>query len=187
MERLDNSINEYQPYIPPNSDATRRPADRRSPKQRIIAISFLLMGIFLERVAYYSLVSGLVMNLQQPKFLNWTSSASIRAFFIFQGTTYLSSFVFGVASDARLGRAKTITLGKTHPFLRLNSSTHSIFHSGFFLYLLGFVFSTIMVHGNTVLCQLSTNGSIDANTSLIITSTQRNQCHSMTLFTLILT
>ncbi|CAF3914207.1 unnamed protein product [Rotaria sp. Silwood1] len=85
--------------------------DNRHPNERQLAVYLILASTIFERLAFYSLAINLVVTLKSTE-LNWNSSTSTTASFIFFGTSYISTLIFAPISDAKLGRAKTIIIGK---------------------------------------------------------------------------
>ncbi|CAM4955090.1 unnamed protein product [Rotaria socialis] len=84
--------------------------DNRSLNAKRLASYLILASTVCERLAFYSLAINLVVTLKYTE-LNWNPSNSATASFIFFGTSYISTLIFAVISDAKLGRAKTIIIG----------------------------------------------------------------------------
>ena len=61
--------------------------------------------------------------------------------FLIIGITYISTFLFAVISDAKLGRAWTISIGK----LEAKFFKVTFFHLGFIIYLIGYILFTVNV------------------------------------------
>ena len=111
----------------PNRNASR--ADTRSEFKKKLAVCLILISAGFERLAFYSLAGNLTFFLDS-KIIRWTFPHTIIAPLIFLGkksnkekkhlhifykqigTSYISALVFSWVSDGRLGRAKTIIIGK---------------------------------------------------------------------------
>ena len=102
--------------------------DNRSRSEKQRGVYLILASTIFERLAFYSLAINLVFNLNYSE-LNWNRSNSATVSFLFFGkletaehlrdvvslligTSYLSTIIFAALSDAKLGRAKTIIVGK---------------------------------------------------------------------------
>ncbi|CAF4108315.1 unnamed protein product [Rotaria sp. Silwood2] len=128
----DLDTNETSLLIPRSGVPYDEP-DTRLLHQRLLAIYSILASTALERLAFYSLVINLIFTLQLSE-LDWNSANSVTASFIFFGTSYISTLVFAVLSDAKLGRARTIIIGffvyiigYTIVSLISNTTTHAFF------------------------------------------------------------
>lgn len=96
------------------------------------------------------------------------------------GISYISTLIFAVISDAKLGRAKTILIGNV--WLKLLYSVlfkTAFFDSGFAFYLIGFAMFTITVSGKTSFCLF--NGILNKTG----TGIAQEKCASSILGTLI--
>ena len=92
----------------------------------------ILVCLVFERIAFYSIASNLTASLGN-NYLKWNERNVLITEFIFTGkyflqirmikfkscrilfcigTSYLSTLIFAIISDAKLGTAKTILLGK---------------------------------------------------------------------------
>ena len=112
----------------PRSGIPASVRDTRRPYEKKLAIYLILASTLFERIAFYSLVGNLVVTLQSSELLDWNSRHSLTALFLFSGhrndrsftsiarfivgTSYISTLIFAGISDAKAGRAKTITFGK---------------------------------------------------------------------------
>ncbi|CAF4654437.1 unnamed protein product [Rotaria sp. Silwood1] len=136
----EHDTNESSLLIPRPGVPYDEPDNRRS-YQRQLAIYSILASTTLERLAFYSLVINLIFTLQLSE-LDWDPANSVTASFIFFGTSYISTLVFAVLSDAKLGRARTIIIG-------------------FFLYLIGYVVVSLIANTqtHTFICRNSFNSS----------------------------
>ncbi|CAF0905534.1 unnamed protein product [Rotaria sordida] len=123
--------------------------DNRQSYQRKLATYAILASTALERLAFYSLVINLVITLQLSE-LDWDPANSVTASFIFLGTSYISTLVFAVLSDAKLGRARTIIIG-------------------FFLYLIGYIIVSLIANTttHTSICRNSSKSN-ETNISSIL-------------------
>lgn len=122
----------------PNSPLVLQDTQQSNRKQ--LAAHLILASILLETAAFYSFEVNLAACLQSNDTFHWTSSHGSTASDIFDGKSYLKliiemcqemsfilSFLIGVnlvslaifafISDAKLSRAKTITIGS----IRYNS------------------------------------------------------------------
>lgn len=115
MSALDESYTNSHVPVTLNSGIIPVSVDQRPMKHKIIAVTSILLSVLLERIAYYALVSNLVINLQQKA--NWSTENSNMAVFIFEGTGYTFTLIFAILSDARLGRARTTFIGR---FMRMS-------------------------------------------------------------------
>lgn len=80
------------------------------------------------------------------------------------GVSYLSSLIFAVISDAKLGRAKTILIGKS----TIKSLFHRTFFSfsiGFIVYLIGYVM-IILIANKEIHTSICTYSNVTAHTSI---------------------
>lgn len=72
------------------------------------------------------------------------------------GTTYISTLIFAIISDAKLGRARTIITGNViKKVLQNRTSQTSFLHVGFVLYLIGYALITTIAVGKTPLCDFN--------------------------------
>ena len=126
----ESSVIEATILLPTTDTRTIVANDRRLYERRF-PVYFVLLSTVFERLAFYSLAINLVVILKSDQ-LQWSASSSTTASFIFfgrdihendkrkkasssrinLGASYLSSLIFAVISDAKLGRAKTIIIGK---------------------------------------------------------------------------
>ncbi|CAF1137149.1 unnamed protein product [Rotaria sordida] len=132
--------------------------DNRHAYERQLAVYFILASTIFERLAFYSLAINLVVTLNSVE-LNWDSSTSTTASFIFFGTSYISTLIFAAISDAKLGRSKTIIIG-------------------FVLYLLSYIIIILIANTNT-------HQSICKGTSGTHTSVFSEHCGPQIIGTLI--
>lgn len=102
-------------------------ADNRTQFQKKLTVWLILLAVGLERLAFYSLAGNLILFLTSTN-IQWTTAHSTTASFIFYGkiidviiisilyiqigSSYISALIFSWISDAKLGRAKTILIGK---------------------------------------------------------------------------
>ncbi|CAF0976439.1 unnamed protein product [Rotaria sp. Silwood1] len=132
--------------------------DNRHPNERQLAVYLILASTIFERLAFYSLAINLVVTLKSTE-LNWNSSTSTTASFIFFGTSYISTLIFAPISDAKLGRAKTIIIG-------------------FILYLLSYIIIILIANSDT-------HQSICKSTSGTHTSVLSEHCGPQIIGTLV--
>ena len=104
--------------------------DSRWAYQKQLAVYFILVSTLFERMAFYSLAANIVLFLNSHDF-TWDPSDSATAWYIFSGEyqldrkskfistiviiiglSYIFTIIFAAISDAKLGRAKTIGIGK---------------------------------------------------------------------------
>ncbi|XP_043939931.1 solute carrier family 15 member 3 isoform X2 [Protopterus annectens] len=71
------------------------------------ACTSILTVVILERLAFYGIISNLVLYLNSSNF-NWQGTQATQAFLVFTGTTYLLSLFGGWLADAYAGRFWTI-------------------------------------------------------------------------------
>lgn len=90
--------------------------DRRTVFERNFAVCLILISAGLERLAFYSLAGNLTFFLDS-NIIQWKFPHTIIAPLIFLGTSYFSGLVFSWISDGKLGRAKTIIIGKMFTIL----------------------------------------------------------------------
>jgi hypothetical protein len=64
------------------------PKDTRQHYEKQLAVYLILISIFCERVAFYSLAYNLVPTLQSNRTFNWSSQHSTTTSFIFSGKYY---------------------------------------------------------------------------------------------------
>jgi hypothetical protein len=80
MARIDDSMPLiFRPGI------SRKERDSRQPRQKQLAVYFILGTTLLERIAFYALVTNLVLTLRSSELLHWDPRHSQTAFFIFSG------------------------------------------------------------------------------------------------------
>ncbi|CAF1332607.1 unnamed protein product [Rotaria sp. Silwood1] len=138
--------------------------DERGPLKKTLAIYLILACTLLERVAFYSIMVTLVLNLDSDELFHWQPRNSSIASFIFSGTSYISTLIFAVIGDAKLGRAITILVG-------------------FVLYVIGYILAVLITKTNINICARNTfNESDTPNTITII----QEPCASWILVTLII-
>jgi hypothetical protein len=113
--------------------------DKRTPFERNFAVCLILLSAGFERLAFYSLAGNLTFFLDS-KLIKWRFPHTIIAPLIFLGTSYLSALVFSWISDGRLGRAKTIIIGKC-VFFKVIS-----YYSKFFLYRFYNIYDWLYIH-----------------------------------------
>ncbi|ELU04156.1 hypothetical protein CAPTEDRAFT_167732 [Capitella teleta] len=83
---------------------------RISVHSRTIAACTMILGsVIFERIAFYSIVSNLVMFLNQDP-LHWMSYNAVMALFVFTGLSYMTALFGGWIADSILGKFKTIVL-----------------------------------------------------------------------------
>ncbi|CAM2697840.1 unnamed protein product [Rotaria socialis] len=104
-------------------------SDNRQSHERKLAILIILTSTALERLAFYSLIINLATTLHLSE-VHWDTTNGVTASFIFFGTSYISTLIFAVLSDAKLGRGKTIIVG-------------------FILYLIGYLFVSLIANTST--------------------------------------
>lgn len=123
------SVDELSPLMFHTSRAPLK-TDMRSTWQKRFSIFFVLLAVGFERLAFYSLSGNLILFLTSDH-IRWTSRHSLNASFIFfgnesidesynndvlymfnKGTSYASTLFFSWISDAKIGRVKTIIIGK---------------------------------------------------------------------------
>jgi dipeptide/tripeptide permease len=106
----DPNVDEVSPLIFP---VTRAPkiSDNRTAFHRKLSVWLILLSAGFERLAFYSLAGNLVLFLTSDS-IHWTPIHSVTTSFIFLGTSYISALVFAWISDGKVGRAKTIIIGK---------------------------------------------------------------------------
>ena len=76
------------------------------------------------------------------------------------GTTYISTLIFAIISDAKLGRARTIITGNLMKKRPHNCFSQTQFlHVGFVLYLIGYGLITTIATGKTPLCNFDEGNS----------------------------
>ena len=165
---------ETAPLIPSTSHLATG-ADQRTPLQRKLAVYPILLSAGFERLAFYSLVGNLTFFLDSH-LIQWNFPHTVIVPLIFlgksalfqlllyssiscAGTSYISALLFSCISDGRLGRAKTIIIGKTvYPA----ADNPRVFRLGFVLYSIGYtllvLFSNEHIHGSW--CPISSNGTI---------------------------
>lgn len=101
--------------------------DTRQIRKKQLAVNIILASIFLERIAYYTLAANIALNLETVGNLHWSRTNGLVASFIFSGkmnfyrkyidtnfgigVSYISSIIFAVLSDWKLGRFLTILVG----------------------------------------------------------------------------
>lgn len=118
--------------------------DNRQPYQKQLAIYMILASTLFERAAFYSLAANFAPSLQLSgddncktaftgAFLFSGSSnfhCLIRWKLIFSilGISYLSTLIFAIVCDAKLGRGRTIIIGKSSSS-RLNRTLPCRFYS----------------------------------------------------------
>ncbi|XP_071495684.1 solute carrier family 15 member 4-like [Diadema antillarum] len=78
-----------------------------SRSKRRLACGTILLTEMLERLAYYGIVSNLIMFLIGKPF-NWIASKASHIFFAFTGLSYIFSVIGGLVADTCLGRFRTI-------------------------------------------------------------------------------
>lgn len=126
----DDRIDERVPLIFRTSSSPP-PVDNRTQFERKLAVWFILIAVACERLAFYSLAGNLVLFLSSDA-IRWSSIHSVGGSFFFfgnlidrsdfhrrltvgflvLGASYISALFFSWMSDAKLGRAKTIFVGK---------------------------------------------------------------------------
>lgn len=87
--------------------------DNRQPREKQLAVYGILVCTLFERIAFYTVVSNLAANLETSAFKGDDNNGTITAF-IFSGTSYISTIFFAIISDAKLGRAKTVIIGRVY-------------------------------------------------------------------------
>ena len=116
MSSFDASFDGGHLSLPNNTGLVPVRKDERSKAYRIIAVTSILISVFLERIAYYAVVSNLPLNLQNVTSFNWNSGDSVTLMLIFEGLAYIFTLICAILSDAKLGRAKTTFFGNcVHP------------------------------------------------------------------------
>ena len=87
--------------------------DTRTPFQKQLAVYMILASTLFERFAFFALAANLTFNLESDNtHLGWLGPNIIS--YMFYGVSYLSSIIFGILSDWRFGRGKTIFVGIVH-------------------------------------------------------------------------
>jgi hypothetical protein len=143
--------------------------DNRQPHEKRYAVHIILASIVLERFAFYSLTINLVINLKSSE-LDWDPlhSTAVSLLFFgeipfssinwgktfhrwFIGLSYISSVIFAVLSDAKLGREKTIFIGKQRTTDTQLDSYWCLFLSfkGFIFYLIGYALIILITNTDT--------------------------------------
>lgn len=92
----DSNVDANMPLLFGSSHILTR-SDKRTSMQKRVSVWLILVAVGFERLAFYSLVSNLVLFLTSNS-IRWTSLNSITASFIFYGKTihhyYLILFIF---------------------------------------------------------------------------------------------
>nr|XP_033775365.1 solute carrier family 15 member 3 [Geotrypetes seraphini] len=96
---------EHRPLL--GKEATGRPSDNSLFAGRKTACWAILLVEILERIAFFGIVSNLVLYLNSKTF-NWGGPQASQASLLFLGASYLLSPVGGWLADAYLGRYWTI-------------------------------------------------------------------------------
>lgn len=105
-----SSTEETRPSIT-NDDIPLYSRDTRRLYQKRLAVYLILASIVFECAAYYVLDTNLTRTLQYNN-LHWKESHRTIALYIFEGIEFLTMLVFAILADAKLGRIKTIMIGK---------------------------------------------------------------------------
>ncbi|XP_030078089.1 solute carrier family 15 member 3 [Microcaecilia unicolor] len=110
MPRMESSMprgqnGERRPLL--GKEATGRPSDNSLFAGRKTACAAILLVEILERIAFFGIVSNLVLYLNSNIF-NWGGPQASQASLLFLGASYLLSPLGGWLADAYLGRYWTI-------------------------------------------------------------------------------
>jgi len=95
-----------------NADPFSSIRDTRPTSQKRFAVHLILASLFFLYMAFLPLSINLSKTLKFNKALLWSSTNSAHTATIFAGINMFSMLVFSIISDAILGRARTILLGK---------------------------------------------------------------------------
>lgn len=105
--------------------------DNRKDYEKKRAVYFILTSTLFERIAFYALMTSLFATLQLSEPFHWDPRHSQIALFIFSGNihfllsyisnmililkkigiSYISTVIFAIISDAKVGTARTIIIG----------------------------------------------------------------------------
>lgn len=81
-----------------------------------LTIYLIIFSAGLERLAFYSLAGNLTFFLDSH-LIGWIFPHTVTASLIFLGVSYVSALIFSFVSDGKLGRAKTIIIGRIILFI----------------------------------------------------------------------